>query len=200
MAILGTEITGVWIDEISSVSFTDKDKLRIASPKGVLKEAALDKLNELPVELGEAIKANCVLTGGATASVAHWEKPNDFDFYCKRKIMVLKLKSLLDKYSTFVKDVDDKYIDKFVDGKCITANAVTLTNGVQIIIKGAFEEMHDNFDFIHCQPYYDFVEDKFWISAKQYYAIMHKKLVKNPKGVCEQERIQKFKDRGWTTV
>lgn len=197
--ITGKIFDVIIIDELASMNstFTEKEKDRIGNLKQLIKQNAMKKLDELPKELGDALKTHCVLTGGVTASVAHWEEPNDYDFYVLKKVMMLKIEGLIKKNPELIADVDPRYIEKYVDGKCITGNAITLTNGVQIITRGTFDEMHKVFDFIHCQPYYDFMHDKFFISRKQFHAIMQKKLIKNPDGVSEIDREQKFKDRGW---
>ena len=180
-----------------STTFTEKEIDRIGVLKQRIKEDTIKKLDELPKELSDALKTHCILTGGVTASVAHWEEPNDYDFYVLKKIMVLKLEGLIKKNPELIADVDARYIEKYIDGKCITANAITLVNGIQIITRGTFEEMHKIFDYVHCQPYYDFMNDKFFISKQQFHAILQKKLIKNPNGVSEEDREQKFKDRGW---
>jgi hypothetical protein len=197
--IRGLEITHMIVDELATLnsSFTDNEVKRIQTLKSLIKKQAEHKLSQLPSELSSAITAHCILTGGVTASIAHWEDPNDLDFYVVKPVMLLKIESLIKKHIDLVADVNPKYIEKFVDGKCITGNAVTFTNGVQVITRGTFDEMHKVFDYIHCQPYYDFAFDKFFISRKQFHAIMQKKLIKNPNGVSEVDREQKFKERGW---
>jgi hypothetical protein len=48
-------------------------------------------------------------------------------------------------------------------------------------------------------PYFDFADDKFFISEQQFRIIQQKKLVpKNPGRIIPVYRTEKFKNRGWT--
>jgi hypothetical protein len=48
-------------------------------------------------------------------------------------------------------------------------------------------------------PYFDFADDKFFISEQQFRIIQQKKLVsQNPGNIIAPFRIEKFKNRGWT--
>lgn len=89
-----------------------------------------------------------------------------------------------------------KYLPSF-----ITSNAISLTDKIQIITRffGSPEEIHKNFDFIHCHCYYDFKEKDLVLPQKALLSILTKRLryygSKYP--VCSIFRLRKFIKRGW---
>jgi len=89
-----------------------------------------------------------------------------------------------------------KYLPAF-----ITSNAISLTDKIQIITRffGSPDEIHKNFDFIHCQCYYDYKERNLVLPQKSLLSILTKRLryygSKYP--VCSIFRLRKFLKRGW---
>jgi hypothetical protein len=62
-------------------------------------------------------------------------------------------------------------------------------------------EHRKRFDFLHCMPWFDIKNEKFYISENQYKAIKEKRLVINPDArEVAAYRIQKFEKRGWKKV
>lgn len=163
------------------------------------------------------------LTGGAIGSVLRFEDPKDWDIYFRNWKDVLVVK---DTFSTgkpglsIVKDADDDatvvgqaapgklgeaYLKKesgggeiVVEGKVVTNNGILLTNHIQFITcqSGLVEEIHKEFDFKHCLPWYDIEKDKLHITADQYILCVDKILEKNIAKVHDY-REKKFLDRGW---
>ena len=96
--------------------------------------------------------------------------------------------------------IDEKYRQVTSQEQlCITENATTLKNNIQLITKhtGTPDDVRATFDFVHCKPYYDSLTHKLYISPEQYHLNMEKKL-KPTKTKIVQGRIKKFTDRGWT--
>lgn len=89
-----------------------------------------------------------------------------------------------------------KYLPAF-----ITSNAISLTDKIQIITRffGSPDEIHKNFDFIHCQCYYDYKDRELVLPQKSLLSILTKTLrysgSKYP--VCSIFRLRKFLKRGW---
>lgn len=140
-----------------------------------------------------------ILTGGVFASLFHNQLPHDFDIYFKddRDIVAANKYFLDEKNIPLIKDINPAYIHTVVDGKCFTANAVTLDNDLQFIMLGN-SNMRKFFDFVHCMPYLDLDSKKFYISGDQYRAIKTRYLVKNPAGhTPTRKRIEKYMDRGY---
>lgn len=83
----------------------------------------------------------------------------------------------------------------------LTSNAITLSDQIQIIIRfyGTAQEIHENFDFVHCMNYY--VPDSNFLGIKKeaLMSIMNKNLVYNGSlyPVCSVIRTRKFIRKGW---
>lgn len=89
-----------------------------------------------------------------------------------------------------------KYYPKF-----FTSNAITLSDGVQLIIRfyGNPAEIHKNYDFIHCTNYWDIKDKHLELSAKALDSILTKTLyyVGSLYPVSSVIRTRKFIKRGW---
>lgn len=83
----------------------------------------------------------------------------------------------------------------------LSANAISLSNKVQLVIRfyGSPEEIHSNYDFIHCTCYWVAKTGELVLPAKALEAILTKELIytgsKYP--LCSIIRIKKFVERGW---
>jgi hypothetical protein len=84
---------------------------------------------------------------------------------------------------------------------CLTENAITLSDKVQLIIRfyGSPSEVHENFDFLHCMMYYDYSTNKIVASAEMLESVLTRNLIYNGSlyPVCSIFRIRKFISRGW---
>ena len=86
--------------------------------------------------------------------------------------------------------------------KCITSNALSLSDDIQIICRfcGTPNEIFKNYDFIHTmQAYYRFTDDLI-LNTKSLTSIMAKRLEYNGSlfPICSLFRLRKFLQRGWT--
>ena len=83
----------------------------------------------------------------------------------------------------------------------ITSNAITLHDGIQIIIRfcGQPEEIHKNFDYIHCTNWYTH-SSGLELKPEALEAILAKELkyVGSLYPVCSIFRMRKFIKRGWS--
>lgn len=83
----------------------------------------------------------------------------------------------------------------------ISSNAITLSGGIQLIIRfyGEPEEIHKNYDFVHCTNYWTSWEHKVTTNTAALEAIINKELVyvgsKYP--LASMFRIRKFLNRGY---
>ncbi len=84
----------------------------------------------------------------------------------------------------------------------LSSNAITLSNKVQLIIRfyGEPEEIHKNYDFVHCTGYWTSKDKKLEISKEALEAILTKELryVGSEYPLCSIIRTRKFIERGWT--
>lgn len=84
----------------------------------------------------------------------------------------------------------------------LTSNAITLSNKIQLIIRfyGEPEEIHENYDFIHCTNYWTSWDNEVVLNIKALEAILTKQLIyvgsKYP--LCSLIRARKFIKRDWT--
>ena len=83
-----------------------------------------------------------------------------------------------------------------------STNAITLSDKIQLVIRfyGSPEDIHRNYDFIHCTCWYSFLDNDLDLPAKALEAIINKELYymgsKYP--LCSIIRTRKFISRGWT--
>jgi hypothetical protein len=83
----------------------------------------------------------------------------------------------------------------------LSANAITLSNDVQLIIRffGEPDKIHDNFDFKHAMSYYDYGSKQLVLPAAAMECLLSRSLVYAGSlyPICSIFRMKKFLDRGW---
>jgi len=83
----------------------------------------------------------------------------------------------------------------------ISANAITLSTKIQLVIRfyGEAEEIHKNYDFIHCCNYWESKTKKLTLNPKALEAILTKQLLYQGSlyPVCSIIRLRKFLKQGW---
>jgi hypothetical protein len=84
----------------------------------------------------------------------------------------------------------------------LTCNAITLSDSVQLIVRfyGEPEEIHKNYDFVHCTNYWTSKNRELIIHKNALISLMEKdlKYIGSLYPVCSIFRIRKFIKRGWT--
>jgi len=84
----------------------------------------------------------------------------------------------------------------------MSTNAITLSHKIQIIIRffGEPDQIHENYDFVHCTNYWKSWDEELVLRPKALEALLARELVyvgsKYP--VCSVIRLRKFIRRGWT--
>jgi hypothetical protein len=82
-----------------------------------------------------------------------------------------------------------------------SSNAMTLSNKIQLVTRftGTAEEIHTNYDFMHCLCVYSFSTNKLSMPAESLECIINKELrfVNSKYPVCSLLRMNKFLKRGW---
>lgn len=193
--------TVIEIDPKALITFEDKAK----ALKEKIERALDNVLIHYPSGLYNRIMQNCVLSGSSISSLYHNEPVKDYDIWCKDvNALTTMTKEIPEKYSSHIKEYSERdsygnLTGKKQNEKVITNNAITMLHEVQLIILSTYDISRKKFDFVHCMPYYDLKEKKFYISQQQMNCIMEKKLLVNPTGNNPaQWRIEKFKSRGWS--
>ena len=177
---------------------------KILKAKQTIKHQLFD-FNVTIAKIGRSMNDGYFVSGGCIGSLIRGEIPKDYDIYfCDESFAkpIISLYTEDPSYQNEVAVVEEKYRDAItnVNGMCITENAVTLKNGLQLITKhyGEPEVIRDTFDFVHCKPYYFPKTDKLYISEEQYDLNIDKKLKVNNTYNLTTHREFKFKERGWT--
>lgn len=175
-----------------------------------------ERNSKLKKQFGEnfpnEIRSHVIVTGGCIVSMLRDEKVNDFDIYFDDKDIAKKIAEYYTE-SSEIKETKNgftillnnliqnkKKTYKKYSVKCITTNAITLSDDIQIITRfvGSPEEIHKNFDFVHTTNY--------WKNGKIYYnvdaleSIITKELkyVGTLYPVASVFRSKKFIGRGWS--
>ena len=102
-------------------------------------------------------------------------------------------------------DSETCYIKSDQKGKykpiVLTSNAITLTDQIQLILRftGSPEEIHKNYDFVHCKNYWTSWDNKLVLSKDALISILTKELKYQGSlyPVCSMFRLRKFIKRGW---
>lgn len=84
----------------------------------------------------------------------------------------------------------------------LSSNAITLSNQVQLIIRfyGTPDEIHENYDFVHCTNYYDGGSGELVLRKEALEALLARELryVGSKYPLCSLIRVRKFVARGWS--
>jgi len=83
-----------------------------------------------------------------------------------------------------------------------STNAISLSDKIQLVIRfyGSPEEIHMNYDFVHCTCCYSFFDNKLDLPSRALESIINKELYYTGSRypVCSIIRTRKFVSRGWT--
>lgn len=97
---------------------------------------------------------------------------------------------------TSLEKLEDEYHPTF-----LTTNAITLSNKIQIVLRfyGEPDQIHENYDFVHCTSYYTTWDDKLVLRPEALETILSKELryIGSKYPVCSMVRVRKFVQRGW---
>lgn len=186
------------------MKFNSKEGINfIRDRKTAIETRITKKIDEL-MPSGKLIAKRCILTGGAISSIFNSEEPNDYDLLF---LFSTDLESVRANYGPIlgldnIMDFDPDYDPDLVRataGKRVSKWAITMKNGLQFVLRTV--EYRNQFDFVHCMPYYDITRKKLYISHEQFDCIMKKVLVVNPNCATDKpldKRINKYINRGWT--
>lgn len=201
---------GAIMQELKPASWSAENVPRLWQPLAAkLKEDIRRKVSQQFGGISDVLRLllmnDCILSGSSISSIFHGEEPKDYDFWLKPtpflKVEAIR-QNIIEKYSDDILDISENYGGVTVNNKpdlCVTANAITFKNKFQLITIADYYSARKTFDFVHCLPYFDFAEDKFFISEQQFKVIQQKRLVsQNPGNIIADFRVNKFKSRGWT--
>lgn len=111
-----------------------------------------------------------------------------------------------DIYDT-IDEIPEDELEKIDEGKekyrpiFISTNAITLSNKIQIVVRfyGEPEEIHDNYDFVHCTNYWTSWDDVVVLKQEALESLLSKQLkyVGSKYPLCSVIRTRKFLKRGF---
>jgi len=201
--------------------------MRIKTMEKVLAKKFNEFLESIKDEKVKAlVKDNTIITGGCFVSLWMNEEVNDFDLYFRNQETVVAVAAyyvamrggpikegfevLSDndgRVSVYIKSSgvlgppeDKEKRPKFYP-VYFTSNSVTLSDKIQLITRfyGSPEDIHKNYDFIHCINYWDSKTGKVTMTIEAMDAMVNKVLIyqgsKYP--ICSIIRTRKFIQRGW---
>lgn len=83
-----------------------------------------------------------------------------------------------------------------------STNAISLSDKIHLVIRfyGTPEDIHKNYDFVHCTCCYSFFDNELTLPSRALEAIINKELhyIGSRYPVCSIIRTRKFISRGWT--
>lgn len=187
-----------------------------------IKEHLGNKVNEwvntLPFGLRGEVIEDCFVTGGSIVSLLLGDTVNDYDIYFTKEEVALKvashyaegkvaeLTSAPGTVSITVRSsgvwLNNKEELQPYEPKCITSNAISLNDKVQLITKfvGTPDKISKNFDFVHCMCYYEPFSDNLVVPADAAVSMLTKELKYRGSlyPLASIIRTRKFIKRGWS--
>jgi hypothetical protein len=107
------------------------------------------------------------------------------------------IKTSLNENIVEKEDSQKKYRTRYM-----STNAISLTNKIQIVIRfyGSVEEIHKNYDYVHCTCSYDYETNKVNLPAHALECIINKELryIGSKYPLCSIIRSRKFIKRGYS--
>lgn len=175
----------------------EREEINLVKASLLVEISQIMKDEKYSPDLVNWITNHGILTGGASASMFHKERPNDYDIYFEESQTIGHVERYLTHNSDYVKDVKEGYIvqDSRMKGKVWSSRAITLRGDIQLIIMNT-ADIRQLFDFEHCKPWLHIRTRKYFISEVQYRSIKTRTLIPNASNPS-QHRIFKFEDRGW---
>lgn len=174
----------------------------------------------------ELARKNTIITGGSIVSMLLKEEVKDFDLYFRN---FETCKAVVEYYTQFVDGVslriDGQHISIRVENNAaykgeeeeasdeskdeeglytaiyMSSNAITLSDKIQLVCRfyGNPEEIHANYDYVHCTCYWKSWDDELVTSKEALVSILTKELryVGSKYPLCSLIRMRKFIQRGW---
>lgn len=188
-----------------------------------LRKKFAEWLDSIPdADIKKIAQDNTIITGGSIASMLLQEDVNDYDIYFKNKEAAMTVaKYYTDKIalSKGIKiDVEDRGNRVYIKVKSsgiaedksaskfqpafVSGNAISLNGDVQLIVRffGEPEEIHKNYDFVHCTNYWTSWDDELILRQEALEALMSRELkyIGSRYPLCSIIRTRKFIKRGFT--
>lgn len=150
-----------------------------------------DKVSQVYAQAVETRRVRIVIKSAGIAT----EQTNNTQYEYFEMLSVQQMREYFEKLEVVKEDTKDYKILN------MNTNAITLSNDVQLILRfvGPPEEIHKNYDFVHCTNYYT-EKTGLVVNEDALLSTMSKELryVGSVYPICSMFRIKKFIRRGWT--
>ena len=141
-----------------------------------------------------------------SAGIVSEAETNDYQFFETQPDEIGQ--DFVDKIVKKVEEADDLSMQPLEDKEkdkyrviFMSSNAITLSNRVQLVIRfyGEAEEIHKNYDFVHCTNYWIAKDNKLVLNQTALESILAKRLYYTGSlyPICSIIRTRKFIERGW---
>lgn len=173
-----------------SVQGRDKTEIDGRGPRIVVKSAGIasEKGSEKPYEYFESVEDDNA-AGDYIGDLAE---------------VLTNQEDIEDAYDEVFQELKNQKTDKRANYRplFLSTNAITLSDGIQIVLRfvGEPEEIHKNYDFVHCTNYWTSWNNKIVLHADAIESILTKELIYTGSmyPVASLFRTRKFIKRGWT--
>lgn len=202
MALQGTTPYMVIMDDPEKYIWSPFDVAKIKFIKGELltsTQILLKAISAYP----RLVTVQPLIVGGAIASLLQGEQPKDYDTVFSSSGAAVWADKLF-KVNPELRETTIKVETGYPNGKFVYNNLnPNLTQGkkFQLIVNlyGKGEKVVSTFDFQHTKTWYNWVEDKLYLSPRTYQCIIHKVLIPTlpPTEAISALRYLKFLDRGY---
>ncbi len=182
----------------SSVANYYVDKFNPRLKKGIIPDISV-------LEIGDRIKI--VVKSAGVASDEGTEKPYQYFESTSDDSAGEYVSEIMDNPGE-IEDVYTETKEKSLEVQSdyrpvfLSTNAITLSDRVQLIHRfyGEPEDIHKNYDFIHCTNYWTSWEDKLTLNQPALESLLAKELiyVGSLYPICSVMRLRKFIKRNWT--
>ena len=197
------------MSSVIDVKFSDKDKNEILEAKGRMFNVFVEAGKLFSGSVSHFIQQHCILSGGAIQAIFNKDQVNDYDVYFDGDYEFDNIENMMlsDPYieANIVSHGEYKLFDSKTGGYIKKFKLITVRNNpdnspikkphIQFIF-GNYFKLREDFDYLHCLPYYVHKTQKLYISPEQFYCIKNKILCKVGAFV-DSKRTAKYKDRGW---
>lgn len=197
------------MSSVIDVKFSDKDKNEILEAKGRMFNVFVEAGNLFSGSVSHFIQQHCILSGGAIQAIFNKDQVNDYDVYFDGDYEFDNVENMLlsDSYveANIVSHGEYKLFDSKTGGYIKKFKILTVRNNpdnspikkphIQFIF-GNYFKLREDFDYLHCLPYYVHKTQKLYISPEQFYCIKNKILCKVGAFV-DSKRTAKYEGRGW---
>lgn len=136
-----------------------------------------------------------------SVGIAAEEPTGEYQYFESTNPSNFEAAEYIDEVMSIVEESEKKENKKKYRPIYLTSNAITLSDKIQIIIRfyGEVDEIHKNYDFVHCTNYWDSNTNNLVLRKEALESILTKELIyigsKYP--LCSLFRLRKYLKRNW---